>query len=135
MNRLRMKRLKQEVLALAVQYGEVQWDDKTGSWIIIRWFPLPKGLGKPITRLLITLPSGYPIVPPNHYDFYMEKGLHLQHHYYEYGHKRDNEDWAWFCLEIEGWRPSSQIWNGDNLLTLMEMVTVALSALAEQQRR
>ena len=54
--------------------------------------------------------------------------------WHQYKHDMADEGWAWFCLEIEGWHPSSDIWSGDNLLTLMEAVTTALTNLAKRRR-
>lgn len=131
----RMRRLKQEVLALAVQYGDVQWDSQEGTWVMIKAFPLPKGMGKTSTPLLILLPPDYPQVPPRHLDFYMDKGLPLagSGHYWEEGHPMSSQGWAQFCLEIDNWKSSSDIWSGDHLLKLAETISTALTALARRR--
>jgi len=100
--------------------------------VLIQDFELPKGWNRRVSRLLIELPMAYPRIPPM--KFFIDKGL-LRHgqqpaHYYEtlLGNFGLRRGYAWICMQsIASWRPSVNILEGDNLITICNIVYQFLS--------
>ncbi len=127
MNR-RMGRLQQEVLALALHYGEVDFDDDEGTWVVVRHFPLPAFLRRAHSGLLFKLDVAYPEIPP--YGAYLDRGLRLHAYYHDDTSDLAAMGWAWFCCHFEnGWRAKPDVWSGDNLMTAAAALSAALTAL------
>ena len=126
----RLDRIRKEVVALALNYGPANYDDQEGRWVRLAHLPLPTGWNRDATSLLIELPTAYPEVPPS--GCFIDKGLNCSSHYYPGSqHNRYSElGWAWFCLHFDqGWKPSADVWSGDNLLTIVETIRTALSEI------
>lgn len=134
----RGQRIVQEVLLLAMAFGEVNFDENCYTWVHIPRFRLPVGWNKATTELLIELPSAYPQVGPD--GFYLDKRLRDRwgrnpDHYFE-EESRHNKyahlGWAWFCLHQEpskrgGWKATSNVMDGDNLVKYVELIRAILS--------
>ena len=116
-----MERRAFEVSILRDKYGEVE----TGAnleYIIFKNFRLPQGWNRESTELLIIIPAGYPVTPPD--NFYVAPGLRLQTGAmpgnYSEGQQHFGRIWGVFSMHIEGgWTPSSNLMGGDNLITFM----------------
>jgi hypothetical protein len=105
----------------------------------IRGFRLPGGWTPRQSDLLILLPSGYPLVPPN--SFYLERGLRDQTnrevaiHYFEQmsGHNPYHDrGWAWYCYHVNpnAWHPTHSPTRGDSLLTYATIIYQVLAGKA-----
>jgi hypothetical protein len=140
MSRTQARRVYQEALLLARQFGVVDYDEEDGQWVRIPEFPLPEGWGRPVTELLLVLPSGYPHMPPN--GFFIDRHLRTQS-----GHRIDHcfeergeynpyaaKGWAWFCIHLDrqAWRPTGDILHGDNLVKLAMLIRAILTDAVTQ---
>ena len=140
----RLRRIHLEVLALAAQFGTVDFDDVTGTWVLLPNFPLPPGWNRASTRLMIYLPPAYPETPPQH--FYLDRGLRdglgrAPAHYFEGTSGRIGPDsgLACYCLHSQvgsagGWSPSADLRRGDSLLTYVEVILAVLTEDVRLQR-
>ena len=134
----RAQRICQEAMILAKQFGIVDCDDEDGRWVYIPHFQLPAGWDRSATGLLLVLPSGYPHVPPD--GFYIDrflrtrKGRRVDHYFEERSDYNPYADrgWGWFCIHLDrgGWRPTSDVHLGDNLLKLTALVRAILTEVA-----
>ena len=135
----RLRRVYQEVLLLAEQYGVIDYDDEDGDWVHIPYFALPAGWDRQTTGLLIKLPRGYPHVPPDgfHIDRYLrtQDGRRVEHYFEEQGGYNPYADrgWGWFCIHLNQgrWRPTSDVGQGDNLLRLTALIRAILTESVE----
>jgi len=69
-------RLERECAQLAVLYRtevEYGWDRDFGWWVCVSDFPLPNGMSRLTTRLIILVPPEYPAVAPS--TFFVQDGL------------------------------------------------------------
>jgi hypothetical protein len=120
-----------EIALVSKRFGHVIYDPEDLTVVQIVRFDLPLGFNRPYSRLLIDLGPRFPELPPQ--DWYLDRGL-LKYgksipHYFESGFvKRFACDgFAWYCLHIHQWIPSSRsIIGGSNLLTSTESVFRAL---------
>lgn len=115
------RRLKEFAL-LERHYGEIERGQNV-DWIIIKALKLPHGWSRETTRLLIILPPGYPLTPPD--NFYVEPGLTLSSggplNNYSEGSSQLSQNWGQFSHHVEPstWQPAADVVSGDNLLTFM----------------
>jgi len=143
---LRRQRIAEEVLLLALHFGEVEFDELAGQWVMLPHFPVSPRLGRVSSALLIKLPGAYPAVAP--FGVYVDRDLPLDAHYFPDAGDLNplaHNGWAWLCLHTpkgasSAWRPGASIADGDNLLTLLILVRALLDApgtgaLSADQRR
>ena len=74
----RLKRIQYEVALAAVRYSRThsaEFDDESGSWVVIKDFSLPEGYNYEMTDILVLLPPNYPQTPPDW--FYVDDNLRL----------------------------------------------------------
>lgn len=123
---LRKLRVQREIALLKQAGMRVDWDYEEGSWVLVRDFRLPSGLGRSSTDVLILIPPDYPNTPPN--GIYVDQGLKLPSHYFEHKGTHNplgDKGWAWYCFHAEGhtggWRASTRILEGDNLLKYLKL--------------
>jgi hypothetical protein len=91
------------------------------EWVKFPEFSLPSGWNRSATSLLVLVPLGYPVTPPD--NFYVASGLRtasgaMPSNYNE-GHSHLGEQWGQFSYHVEEWKPSADLLQGDNLLTFM----------------
>lgn len=140
MSRAQARRVYQEALLLARQFGMVDYDEEDGHWVRIPDFPLPEGWDRPVTELLLVLPSGYPHVPPNGFfiDRYLrtQRGRRIDHYFEERGEYNpySEKGWAWFCIHLDrnAWRPTGDVLRGDNLVKLVALIRAILTDAVTQ---
>lgn len=115
-------RIIQEAKLIEKSYGEVKLDPNY-RWIIIVHFVLPKGWNKSETRVLIYIPAGYPITPPD--NFFTDPDLRLANGAMP-GNVSANEahlgsSWMRFSYHVEcsDWHGSADILLGDNLMSFL----------------
>ena len=118
-----VERKRQELELLRQKYGEVDSDAEV-TWIRVLSFPLPPGWSHPVCQLIVTLPPGYPVTPPD--NFYLEHGVTLASGAppgnSSAGQPLNGSTWTIFSYHVEPatWRASSEIGHGHNLITYFE---------------
>src|SRR5262245_12842765 len=68
-------RIRREVALVKSAHGEVDVDPDL-RWLVIRRWPLVAGWSKESTRLLVLIPSGYPVTAPD--NFFTDPDLRLE---------------------------------------------------------
>ena len=120
---------RRELELLRQKYGEVDADPDV-TWIRILSFPLPAGWSKQLCQLIVTVPPGYPITPPD--NFYLEQGVTLasgaQPGNSSPGQQLNGSTWTIFSYHVEAgtWRPNADIGRGHNLITYVEGIEARL---------
>jgi Prokaryotic E2 family E len=135
---LRDRWIEDEVLQLALRFGEIDFDERAKSWIMLPRFPIAPRLGRASCAVLIKLPAAYPSVPP--YGVFIDRDLELDDHYYpESGgfNQHADQGWAWLCLhphakDTTAWQPGRSVAEGDNLLILLVLVRAMLDEHARR---
>ena len=127
-----LERRSQELKLLQRRYSKLEYGPNI-EWVVINPFLLPLGWSARTTRLLVLLPPGYPMTPPD--NFYVESGLRLesgvQPASYSEPVSQLGQEWGQFSYHIEAgdWNPATDIVSGHNLLTFMLGVEGRLSEL------
>jgi len=118
------RRLK-EIDLLRERYGSLQHGEDL-EWIVFEGFGLLDCWNRQKTRLLVLVPPGYPVTPPD--NFYVEEGLrtasgNMPANYTE-NQTHLGQQWGQFSFHAEKghWRPSADVLDGDNLITFMIQV-------------
>jgi hypothetical protein len=125
------RRLK-EIDLLRKRYGELDHGANV-EWVIFKSFRLPPGWNRTVTRLLIIVPPGYPMTPPD--NFYVEPGLKLVSGAgvtnYSEPVSQLGQNWGQFSYHVDSgdWKATADILSGHNLLTFMLGVERRLSEL------
>jgi hypothetical protein len=138
---LRQRWIAEEALILALGFGEIDYDEQDGRWVMLPRFPISRRLGRPSCALLIKLPPAYPAVPP--FGVFVDRDLPLDLHYFpESGtlNPHAQHGWAWLCLHAaehdkRAWRPGVSPQSGDNLLVLLTLVRALLDEAAPLEER
>ncbi len=128
-----IERRKQELHLVEAAYGELEISPNLDSVIIKRW-SLPPGWNKPETAVLVMIPAGYPMTPPD--NFYTDNDLRLANGTSP-GNSSPNQpqigrQWVRFSYHVESadWRPSADLLSGHNLLTFLTGVAKRLSEVS-----
>jgi len=116
-----LDRRRQEIELLRRKYVSVTCSDSL-DWIRFEGFNLPPGWNRNKTCVLVLVPAGYPVTPPD--NFYVPIGLRtaLGNPPSNYTESQSllGEQWGQFSLHVDGeWKPSADHLQGDNLLTFM----------------
>ena len=118
-----MDRRKLEIELLREQYGELEVGPSL-NYLIFFNFQLPEGWNKETTDLLVIIPGGYPMTPPD--NFYVTPGLRTKQGAipgsYSESQNHYDRDWGVFSMHIDGnsWSPlPNDLLKGSNLLTFM----------------
>jgi hypothetical protein len=117
------QRVEAEVALLRLRYARVDVapDD---TWVIVREVVIPDGWDRRAVDVLIVIPPGYPVTPPD--NFFVPQGLRLGS-----GASIQNysepvsilaQSWGQFSFHCQDWVPSPTPADGDNLLTVMIFV-------------
>jgi hypothetical protein len=112
------ERIKRELALVAVAYGDLEVDQDL-RWFVVKRWPLIPGWNKQCTRVLILLPPGYAVTPPD--NFYTDADLAVkggaQPGSTSAAQPINGQPWLQFSYHIEAsdWQPE----NGHNLLTFL----------------
>ncbi len=122
---------KRELELVAAEYGELDHGPDL-DWVIMRRWRLPPGWNKEETRLLVVIPPGYPVTPPD--NFYTDADLRLSDGRQPASTSQAaqlGESWLQFSYHLESgdWRPQANLLDGDNLLTFLVGVAARLAEL------
>ena len=128
-----LERRRYEIDLLRKRYGEVEHGDNI-DWILFKGFRLPCGWNRENTELLIIIPPGYPVTPPD--NFYVRNGLRIVANGAEQVPSNYSENqsvlggnWAQFSFHAQAWNPTPDSLEGDNLLTFTLAVERRLEEL------
>jgi hypothetical protein len=116
-----MERRTLEISLLKDRYGEAEIGPNL-EYLIFKKYRLPPSWSQDTTELLVLIPPGYPMTPPD--NFYVSNGLRLQSGQmpgnYGDGNQQLGRSWGFFSVHIDGeWKPSADLLHGDNLMTFM----------------
>lgn len=124
-------RRQAEIELLRRRYGDLEVGANL-DWALFKAFPVPPGWSTKVTELLVMIPQGYPLTPPD--NFYVSPGFRLSS-----GSQAGNfsevsllgRQWGQFSFhpDKEQWKPSPDILDGHNLLTFMLQVEQRLREL------
>lgn len=124
-----IERLRREVELVRARYGVLRLAPEL-TWLIIERWPLPPGWNKTEIRLLIQIPPGYPVTPPD--NFWTDDDLCLAGGG-EPGNvmgfiELDERRWRQFSYHAATaeWQPHAEPTRGHNLLTFLEAVAERL---------
>lgn len=122
---------RRELELVAAEYGELEHGPNL-DWVVVSRWHLPSGWSKPETRLLVLVPAGYPITPPD--NFYTDADLRLSDGRQPGSTSQSvqlGESWLQFSYHLESgdWRPQANLLAGDNLLTFLVGVAARLTEL------
>jgi Prokaryotic E2 family E len=117
-----LERRRDELKLVQIRYGDVEAGPSL-DWVIVQCWPLPSGWNKSATAILVQIPSGYAITPPD--NFYADNDLRLAN-----GAAPGNTNlnyafldrqWMQFSYHVEAadWRPHADLLQGHNLLTFL----------------
>lgn len=127
----RLERIRHEAAYAAAYFSSNRsvCVDPDGSWVMIENFPLPAGYNYQETSILILLPPDYPLSVRDW--FYLDPGLERLDgkplpHYRFAGHDLEAAGWKAGCLHIRSWRPAENFWDGHCLLTICQLIYMAL---------
>jgi hypothetical protein len=125
-----LERRKEELELIRSQYGDIEVDSNLGWFIIKQWNLLP-GWNKKETSVLINIPPGYPVTPPD--NFYVDNDLRLaggtQPANTSLNQSHLGKQWLAFSYHVEGadWHPHADVLKGHNILTFLTGVAKRLS--------
>ena len=120
-----LERRQQEIELIRREFGDVTVGTNL-EWVIINQYPLATGWNKPTTQVLLMIPSGYPVTPPD--NFYTDPDLRLAQ-----GIAMANatsiaglldKQWVQFSYHVETseWKAHPDLLLGHNLLTFIQGV-------------
>lgn len=117
-----LERCAAELKLVQARYGEIEVGPNA-DWVIIKRWLLPGGWNKPEIAVLVRIPPGYPITPPD--NFYADDDLRLADGRVP-GNASPNctfgdRQWLQFSYHVEAadWRPQADLLQGHNLLTFL----------------
>ena len=127
-----IERRQKELKLVETEYGELEFGVNL-DWFNIKCWNLIPGWNKPSTNVLVLIPSGYPVTPPD--SFYTDHDLRLANG----GQPGSStpahvlgKNWVRFSFHLEpkDWRPHADPLHGHNLLTFVHGVAMRLSEVS-----
>lgn len=122
------ERLAREVELLRKVHSQVDMSADTVH-VTVREMTFPAGWNRSSTDILIVVPPGYPVTPPD--NFFVPAGLRLAGGQvpgnYSESTRLLGKDWGQFSFHSQEWRPSPNEADGDNLTTFIALVERRLS--------
>ena len=125
-------RREAELKLVEISHGAIQVAQDM-AWFIVQHWPLPPGWSKSETALLVLIPPGYPVTPPD--NFFVDAQLSLSG-----GAMPGNASvveqlggrWLQFSYHVEpgDWKPHADAEKGHNLLTFLQGVKKRLGELS-----
>lgn len=122
-------RIKRELALVAAAHGELEVDPDL-RWFIVKRWPLVAGWNKDHTKVLVQIPPGYAVTPPD--NFFTDSDLALkgggQPGNATAAQPINGQQWLQFSYHIEAgdWQPDK----GHNLLTFLVGVSNRLRELS-----
>lgn len=117
------ERLRLELERIKVEYGDVEVAPD-GAWFKVVNWKLSPGWNKESIALLVQIPPGYPVTPPD--NFYTNNDLYLVNGGEPSNSTRDfslaGHSWRQFSYHVEAgdWQPHPDVLKGHNLLTFLQ---------------
>jgi len=125
-------RRKAELKLVETSHGVIQVSEDM-SWFIIPRYPLPSGWSKSETALLVMIPPGYPVTPPD--NFFVDAELRLSNGSMPGSAsvvEHLGRQWLQFSYHVEAgdWKPHADADKGYNLLTFLQGIKKRLQELS-----
>jgi hypothetical protein len=125
-------RWRKELSLVEAAYGLLEIGPDLTWFIVPRW-PLPSGWSKEHTRLLVLMPPGFPVTPPD--NFYVDPELRIAGGGLPGSVSAESQagrQWLRFSYHVEGadWSPHAEPEKGHNLLTFLQGVAKRLSEIS-----
>src|SRR5689334_20603143 len=130
-------RIEAELNLLRNTYPQLQSGQLQSGphWVLIPRYVLPVNrFNMDVTPVLFSLPVGYPNTGPD--NFFVDVNLRLRDGSNPLAFNPNPNsstgpapipgNWGWFSWHPYGWRPSSEVAKGDNLLTYVKSVGICL---------
>ena len=128
------ERVQREIELVREKHPSAQHGEAL-NWVLIPDYYLPSGrYCKDKTKLLFSIPAGYPNTAPD--DFFVDGDLRLKNGGNPLGFNQGPNsssglapmagDWGWFSWHAKVWRPAATIEGGDNLLTFLRSINMCL---------
>lgn len=128
------ERVRQEIELLKMQFHDLRHGDQL-DWVLIPELVLPpERFNRLSTKVLFTIPVGYPQTGPD--NFFVDADLRLKDGSnppaFNVGPKSSSGDapidgtWGWFSWHPQNWHPTAAIEGGDNLLAFIRGVHLCL---------
>ncbi len=122
-------RWKSELELVEAKYGSLETGPDL-SWFIILGWRLMEGWSKGETKLLVLIPPGYPVTPPD--NFYVDSDLRLVGGAMPGSTSAESQagrQWLRFSYHVEGgdWSPHAEPEQGHNLLTFLQGIAKRFS--------
>jgi hypothetical protein len=124
------ERVKQELKLVETRYGELEIGPNC-DWFVIKRWRLGAGWNKNETPVLILIPPGYAVTPPD--NFYTDNDLFLssggEPGNTSRGQTHAGRLWRQFSYHVEAgdWQPHADPLHGHNLLTFLAGVAKRLA--------
>lgn len=133
------ERVGREIELIREKYPELENGDQQ-DWVLIPVYPLPQSrFNKDRTKLLFSIPPGYPNTGID--NFFVDGELRLTNGGMPPGFNTGSNsssgsapldgNWGWFSWHPKAWRPAATIEGGDNLLTFLLGVNLCLQGKEE----
>jgi hypothetical protein len=122
-------RLKKEFDLVASRYGQLEISPNF-DWVIIKFFNLTVGWSKGSISVLLIIPPGYPLTPPD--NFFTDPELRLANGSCPTNCSEKQTQigrlWLQFSYHVESgdWNPHAEPEKGHNLLTFLKGVETRL---------
>ena len=122
-------RRQAEIELLRHKYGELEVGPNL-DWVLFKAFPVPPGWSTKLTEMLVMIPQGYPLTPPD--NFYTDNDLFLsgggEPGNTSRGQNHAGRQWRQFSYHVEAgdWQPHADPFRGHNLLTFLAGVAKRL---------
>ncbi len=125
-------RWKTELKMVEAKHGPIETGPDL-AWFIIPGWTLPGGWSKDQTSLLVLIPPGYPVTPPD--NFYADADLRLSGGGVPGSTSAESQagrQWLRFSYHVEGgdWSPHADPEHGHNLLTFLRGVAKRFSEIS-----
>lgn len=107
-------------IRLLMEHYHIEYDRRGLRWVLIRDFRLPNFCSHSWGPVLLPVPLVYPHTPPQ--GFWIHGGI-ARHDHPLHPDGVAMDEWVYFSLQLENWQPTSDLANGDNLLTFLNEVS------------
>jgi hypothetical protein len=133
----RKGRIKKEFVQVKSEF-DIRYDYNNLNYVEISNFLLNRHFNYRSTKLLVRIPKNYPYTPPDH--FYLRpdvkyKGKKIAHLFVKDSYNELRRlGWAKYCLHTTSWNPKANIFEGDSLITYLEMIKTALDNIEGKRK-
>ena len=112
----------------------IDYDDLEATWVRIVSFPLPANFRQAASDLLLLLPGLHRPISDTPKHFYIDQNLRSvsgkrPDHIFEHHGAPSRNGYAWFSFHLKRWRPTPDVFSGDNLADVVHTIYQHLGML------